>query len=154
MQDSDSEKEPEPEVEPPIHANEDIIETSLERNSPEIVVRARKSRFRDADSPDSRSFNTDGGGNSSVSSMPLANLPPKRSREEILHDVVSFFTFLLFFNQFIVNCETFVNWTIQISPDAQGPKFPDGNFDGSDERRNWQRVQRGLEPLTRQRYRR
>jgi len=83
--DSDSEKETETDVETTKQGN-DEIERNPER-SPEIVVRARKSRFRDADSPDSRSLNTDGG-NTSASPTPAASVMTKRSREDMLQDVM------------------------------------------------------------------
>lgn len=60
------------------------MEKSYDR-TPDIVVRPRKSRFRDADSPESHT-------GADESPTPVASAVPivqKRSREEILQDVVS-----------------------------------------------------------------
>lgn len=79
MQDSDSEKETEEET----GSRHDESERNNDR-SPDIG-RPRRSRFRDVESPDSRS---------AKEGSPVSNFAPslpKRSREEILQDVVSFF---------------------------------------------------------------
>lgn len=52
--------------------------------SPEIIVRPRRSRFRDAESPESRVTNND----SPTFLQPTVNSPVKRSRDEILQDVM------------------------------------------------------------------
>lgn len=60
------------------------MEKSYDR-TPDIVVRLRKSRFRDADSPESHA-----GADESPTAVPSALLVmQKRSREEILQEVVS-----------------------------------------------------------------
>lgn len=87
VQDSDSDKELEQDVEE--RGNED--ERNNPGNSPEIVVRQRKSRFRDAESPEAPLINNE----CSPPSQSIVTSPVKRSREEILQDVVS--NFLIFF---------------------------------------------------------
>lgn len=62
------------------------MEKSYDR-TPDIVVRPRKSRFRDADSPESHM----GPDESPTAAASTVSVPivQKRSREEILQDVVS-----------------------------------------------------------------
>lgn len=71
--DSDSEKETEPEAEAEAEPEEKYRD-----RSPEVVVRARKSRFRDADSPEAKE----------ESSPAAGSFATKRSRDEILQDVM------------------------------------------------------------------
>lgn len=60
------------------------MEKSYDR-TPDIVVRPRKSRFRDADSPESHA-GADESPTAVSSALPVMQ---KRSREEILQEVVS-----------------------------------------------------------------
>ncbi|KOX76138.1 Arginine/serine-rich protein PNISR [Melipona quadrifasciata] len=80
--DSDSEKETEQDDEG--IRNQQVTEKSFER-TPDILLRPRKSRFRDADSPDAH---THIDRSPTVSNTTIAT--PKRTREEILQDVISF----------------------------------------------------------------
>ncbi|KAF3422065.1 LOW QUALITY PROTEIN: hypothetical protein E2986_04494 [Frieseomelitta varia] len=79
--DSDSEKETEQDDEGV--RNPQVTEKNFER-TPDILLRPRKSRFRDADSPDAH---THVDRSPTVSSTAIAT--PKRTREEILQDVVN-----------------------------------------------------------------
>ena len=81
IQDSDSEKETEQDEEGV--RNQQVTEKSFER-TPDILLRPRKSRFRDADSPDGH---THVDRSPTISNTTIAT--PKRTREEILQDVVN-----------------------------------------------------------------
>ncbi|XP_014295036.1 arginine/serine-rich protein PNISR [Microplitis demolitor] len=70
--DSESDKETE----------EQVIDEQKD-TSPDIIIRQRKSRFRDADSPDARLINSE-----STSSGSITGVAVKRSREEILQDIM------------------------------------------------------------------
>ncbi|KOC70300.1 hypothetical protein WH47_02803 [Habropoda laboriosa] len=78
--DSDSEKETEQDVDEGIRSQQ-VTEKNFER-TPDILLRPRKSRFRDAGSPDAHTH-TD----RSPTTSNTAIAAPKRSREEILQDV-------------------------------------------------------------------
>ncbi|KAG7210304.1 hypothetical protein KM043_011845 [Ampulex compressa] len=80
--DSDSEKETEQEFDVGVRG-QPATEKSYER-TPDILLRPRKSRFRDADSPDSHTF-TDGSPTTAASAIATTQ---KRSREEILQAVM------------------------------------------------------------------
>ncbi|OAD59170.1 Arginine/serine-rich protein PNISR [Eufriesea mexicana] len=108
--DSDSEKETEQDDEGV--RNQQVTEKNFER-TPDILLRPRKSRFRDADSPDAHAH-TDRSPTTSNATITI----PKRSREEILQDVISFGT------------------------DVKGTAIADGNSSGGNERRNRFYVQR------------
>lgn len=84
-QDSDSEKETEQDFDASGVCGQQSVEKNYDR-TPDIVVRPRKSRFRDADSPESHT-----GPDESPTAAALSTVPTvqKRSREEILQDVVS-----------------------------------------------------------------
>lgn len=82
MQDSDSEKEIEQDLDDGVH-NQQVTEKNFER-TPDILLRPRKSRFRDADSPDPHTH-ADRSPTTSNATIPT----PKRTREEILQDVVN-----------------------------------------------------------------
>ncbi|KAL0116952.1 hypothetical protein PUN28_010079 [Cardiocondyla obscurior] len=81
--DSDSEKEVEQEFDAGNARGQQSVEKSYDR-TPDIVVRPRKSRFRDADSPESHT-GPDESPTAVVSTVPIVQ---KRSREEILQDVM------------------------------------------------------------------
>lgn len=83
VQDSDSEKETEQEVDEGSRGQQ-VAEKNFER-TPDILLRPRKSRFRDADSPDAHTH-TD---RSPTTPSNATISTPKRSREDILQDVVS-----------------------------------------------------------------
>lgn len=80
-QDSDSEKETEQDDEGV--RSQQVTEKNFER-TPDILLRPRKSRFRDADSPDAHTH-TDRSPTTSNATITI----PKRTREEILQDVVN-----------------------------------------------------------------
>ncbi|KYM75379.1 Splicing factor, arginine/serine-rich 18 [Atta colombica] len=82
--DSDSEKETEQDFDTNNARGQQSVEKSYDR-TPDIIVRPRKSRFRDADSPESHT-GPDESPTTVVSMVPIVQ---KRSREEILQDVVS-----------------------------------------------------------------
>lgn len=82
-QDSDSEKETEQEFDAGSARGQQPVEKSYDR-TPDIVVRPRKSRFRDADSPESHT-GPDESPTAVASTVPIVQ---QRSREEILQDVV------------------------------------------------------------------
>ena len=84
LQDSDSEKETEQDFDTNNARGQQSVEKSYDR-TPDIIVRPRKSRFRDADSPESHT-GPDESPTTTVSMVPIVQ---KRSREEILQDVVS-----------------------------------------------------------------
>ncbi|KAG9431888.1 Splicing factor, arginine/serine-rich [Apis mellifera carnica] len=79
--DSDSEKEIEQDLDDGVH-NQQVTEKNFER-TPDILLRPRKSRFRDADSPDPHTH-ADRSPTTSNATIPT----PKRTREEILQDVM------------------------------------------------------------------
>ncbi|XP_078039422.1 uncharacterized protein LOC144471343 isoform X1 [Augochlora pura] len=81
--DSDSEKETEQEVEEGSRSQQ-VADKNFER-TPDILLRPRKSRFRDADSPDAHAH-TD---RSPTTPSNATLSTPKRSREEVLQDVGS-----------------------------------------------------------------
>ncbi|KYN28999.1 Splicing factor, arginine/serine-rich 18 [Trachymyrmex cornetzi] len=81
--DSDSEKETEQDFDTNNARGQQSVEKSYDR-TPDIIVRPRKSRFRDADSPESHT-GPDESPTAAVSTVPIVQ---KRSREEILQDVM------------------------------------------------------------------
>lgn len=84
LQDSDSEKETEQEFEATNIRGQQLVDKSYDR-TPDIVLRPRKSRFRDADSPDSHTV-TDESPTATPNVLPIVQ---KRSREELLQNTVS-----------------------------------------------------------------
>ncbi|XP_076293898.1 uncharacterized protein LOC143215561 isoform X2 [Lasioglossum baleicum] len=80
--DSDSEKETEQEAEEAPRSQQ-TTEKNFER-TPDILLRPRKSRFRDADSPDAHAHTDRSPTTPSNSTLST----PKRSREEVLQDVM------------------------------------------------------------------
>ncbi|XP_034949130.1 arginine/serine-rich protein PNISR-like [Chelonus insularis] len=78
--DSDSEKDAEADYEDKEQENDRLNP----ENSPEIIVKPRKSRFRDADSSDSRIQSNE----SSITSGSITGTSIKRTREEVLQDVM------------------------------------------------------------------
>ena len=135
MQDSDSEKETEEEA---TGSRQDEAERNHDR-SPDLV-RPRRSRFRDAESPDTRLPNE-----GSPVSIPAVSVP-KRSREEILQDVVGFC-----FNKCkIISRVTYLFTNFFV--DVESAEVPDWDSTGGNERRDILGVQRGLEPRSSQRY--
>lgn len=97
IQDSDSDKETEQDADEGTR-NQQVTEKNFER-TPDILLRPRKSRFRDADSPDAHGH-TDRSPTTSNVTIPI----PKRTREEVLQDVVNIIKIYLFddfsFNSF------------------------------------------------------
>ncbi|KYN06224.1 Splicing factor, arginine/serine-rich 18 [Cyphomyrmex costatus] len=81
--DSDSEKETEQDFDASNARGQQSVEKTYDR-TPDIIVRPRKSRFRDADSPESHT-GPDESPTAVVSTVPITQ---KRSREEILQDVM------------------------------------------------------------------
>lgn len=84
LQDSDSEKETEQEFDAGSVRGQPPVEKNYDR-TPDIVLRPRKSRFRDADSPESHAV-ADESPTAVISAPPVM---PKRSREEVMQDLVS-----------------------------------------------------------------
>lgn len=84
LQDSDSEKETEQDFESNSVRGQPAAEKSYDR-TPDIVLRPRKSRFRDADSPESHSVADESPSTAAIAPAAV----PKRSRDEIMQDVVS-----------------------------------------------------------------
>lgn len=141
MQDSDSEKEIEQDLDDGVH-NQQVTEKNFER-TPDILLRPRKSRFRDADSPDPHTH-ADRSPTTSNATIPT----PKRTREEILQDVVIIIPII-----FIVNSSQILHiLQICFGIDVKGAEIVDRNPSGGNERRNRCYMQRGLEPRTCQRY--
>lgn len=89
FQDSDSEKETEQDFDVASSARgPQSVDKSYDR-TPDIIVRPRKSRFRDADSPESHA-DADESPTATTSALPaVAFRSQKRSLDEIFQDVVS-----------------------------------------------------------------
>lgn len=83
LEDSDSEKETEQDFEASNVRGQQSVEKSYDR-TPDIVLRPRKSRFRDADSPEPHAA-TDESPTAAISAPPIVS---KRSREEVMQDIV------------------------------------------------------------------
>lgn len=96
LQDSDSEKETEPEYESNLKHNEgdNLNRRHNQSRSPELV-RPRRSRFRDADSPDSHS-------RAAKEESPVSaasTYAPNRTREEIMQNIVIITCYFFLFDK-------------------------------------------------------